>query len=339
MNKDILFKYLKKVINTEILDKSGYFNFRCPFCGDSAKNKRKKRGSFHYKNSNYFYRCFNCGISLEVYSFFKELDYISYKELKKEILMNSTYIRDDQRTPEDTKNKLRINHNNFLDFLNKNYKIKNSTRALNYLIGRGILISNYIKNNLYYTDKLELLYEKFFKDKKKVIYGEGILIPTYNLDKEVNGFQIRLLNNNKLRYVTLKFGEGDMIFNLPNLNPNERIIINEGFFDGQFLKNSLNTSLPGIKKLAYILSEKISKENITIVLDNENSKEIISLMNLLIKDNFNVFIWPKEYKNCKDINELYLKHFVNRRTQLFECINKNTFNNIKAKINLIKWRQ
>jgi len=46
-------------------------NFRCPICGDSRKNKSKKRGYF-YRRTGTFY-CFNCGTSMAGYAFLKAI--------------------------------------------------------------------------------------------------------------------------------------------------------------------------------------------------------------------------------------------------------------------------
>ena len=45
--------------------------FRCPICGDSKKNKLKKRGYF-YRNTG-TYSCFNCDIHLSGYDLLKAI--------------------------------------------------------------------------------------------------------------------------------------------------------------------------------------------------------------------------------------------------------------------------
>ena len=39
------------------------WNFSCPFCGDSQKNKTKARGYVFPKENTLLYRCHNCGVS------------------------------------------------------------------------------------------------------------------------------------------------------------------------------------------------------------------------------------------------------------------------------------
>ena len=48
------------------------FNFRCPHCGDSKKNKTKAKGSFLYRVKNdMFFKCHNCGTGQSLANFIK----------------------------------------------------------------------------------------------------------------------------------------------------------------------------------------------------------------------------------------------------------------------------
>ena len=50
------------------------FNFRCPICGDSSKNKIKARGYIYAKKNDYLYMCHNCGVSMSFYNFLDKVD-------------------------------------------------------------------------------------------------------------------------------------------------------------------------------------------------------------------------------------------------------------------------
>ena len=54
--------------------KDDLYNFRCPLCGDSQKNKLKSRGYVYRKKNDYFYMCHNCGVSTTFYNFLKQVD-------------------------------------------------------------------------------------------------------------------------------------------------------------------------------------------------------------------------------------------------------------------------
>ena len=50
------------------------WNFRCPYCGDSQKNKSKARGFVFRKESNLIYKCHNCGKGASFQNFLKHVD-------------------------------------------------------------------------------------------------------------------------------------------------------------------------------------------------------------------------------------------------------------------------
>ena len=54
--------------------KEDLYNFRCPLCGDSQKNKTKSRGYIFRKKNDYFYMCHNCGASTNFFNFLKQVD-------------------------------------------------------------------------------------------------------------------------------------------------------------------------------------------------------------------------------------------------------------------------
>ena len=65
--------------------KSDLYNFRCPICGDSSKNKTKARGYIYEKKNNYFFMCHNCGASMSFYNFLDKVDPHLLKEYALEI--------------------------------------------------------------------------------------------------------------------------------------------------------------------------------------------------------------------------------------------------------------
>ena len=48
------------------------YNFRCPICGDSQKQKNKARGYLYRVKNNTNYKCHNCGISISFNNFLKD---------------------------------------------------------------------------------------------------------------------------------------------------------------------------------------------------------------------------------------------------------------------------
>ena len=55
-------------------EKNKTYNFRCPYCGDSQKNRFKARGYLWDKGKGLVYSCHNCGITRTFDNFLKEQD-------------------------------------------------------------------------------------------------------------------------------------------------------------------------------------------------------------------------------------------------------------------------
>jgi len=54
--------------------KADLYNFRCPICGDSQRNKNKARGYIYAVKVNTNFKCHNCGASMSFNNFLKKLD-------------------------------------------------------------------------------------------------------------------------------------------------------------------------------------------------------------------------------------------------------------------------
>jgi len=59
--------------------KAGLYNCRCPICGDSQKNKSKARGYIYTMKNGANYKCHNCGASMTLGNFIKQLDVTMHK--------------------------------------------------------------------------------------------------------------------------------------------------------------------------------------------------------------------------------------------------------------------
>jgi transcription elongation factor Elf1 len=56
------------------------WNFRCPYCGDSQKNKTKARGFVYQKKNDLFFKCHNCDVGTTVGKLIEYLDSKTYKD-------------------------------------------------------------------------------------------------------------------------------------------------------------------------------------------------------------------------------------------------------------------
>lgn len=348
--KDVVKKYLSLIIHEgSIIDKQTSLNFRCPFCGDSNYSYKKQRGNIKFTDEVIYFKCFNCGMSLSVRNFFKELNKDIYNDFIAEIreINNISLINKNKSSKQKKSIKEllvikkekseKFDINKFLRYLN-NKKIVNNEDCVKYLNKRKIPLNDYLLNNLYYIENIKKMFNRFFKKRDITINGNGILIPAYDLDSRFIGFQIRLFGNTKLRYFGIKIYENvdTMYFNIPNVDFNKKIIINEGFFDGCFLNNSI--SVAGITNIPILINrifeKKIKPENIYVVLDNEKyNKGLTNILKRCINMNVNIFIWDKNEKS-NDINNLAIEKNI---YDLTEYVYRNSYKGIKAKLKLSTW--
>ena len=54
--------------------KNNLYTFRCPYCGDSKKNKNKTRGYLYQVKTDFNFKCHNCGLSRSFTNFLKDQD-------------------------------------------------------------------------------------------------------------------------------------------------------------------------------------------------------------------------------------------------------------------------
>ena len=64
--------------------KNNLWNFRCPYCGDSQRNKSKARGFVFEQKGELLYKCHNCGISVPFPKLLQDQDIGLYKEYRME---------------------------------------------------------------------------------------------------------------------------------------------------------------------------------------------------------------------------------------------------------------
>ena len=56
------------------------WNFRCPYCGDSKKNRNKARGFVYRTKADLFYKCHNCSVGASFSNLLKYVDANLHKE-------------------------------------------------------------------------------------------------------------------------------------------------------------------------------------------------------------------------------------------------------------------
>ena len=313
--------------------KDDLYNFRCPLCGDSQKNKLKSRGYIFRKKNDYFYMCHNCGISTTFYNFLKEVDPNLLKEYQLERYKNGETGNNNYPKPE------------FEEFKTEKPTFKKALElptidslpethfAKNYVQQRRI--PEAFSSQLYYAEdfrqfveSLGIAKEGLHKEDKRLV------IPFYDKEKNLVAVQGRSLGESKLRYITLKLHDDNKkVFGLDKVDEDKLICVVEGPIDSMFLDNAVATADSNLESITDVLD----KSKVVLVFDNEpRNKEIVAKLEHAIDNHFNVVIWP-EFIEEKDINDMVLNGFSPDEIQ--DIIDKYTVVNLRAKMEFVNWKK
>jgi len=309
--------------------KDDLYNFRCPLCGDSQKNKSKSRGYVYRKGNNYFFMCHNCGASTSFYNFLKQVDPNLLEQYSLELYKASA----NTNSPEPTFSELTVKptFKKSLD-LPKISELSDEHFAKQYVINRSIPTTMY--SNLYYAEDFKALVDSFGVDKDIIAGDKRLVIPFHDKEGNITGFQGRSLSDSKIRYITIKLtDEGPRMFGIDRVNEQEKIFVFEGPIDSMFVKNAVAVASSALESAA----EYLDKSKIVLVYDNEpRNKEIVKLMEKAIDNHFNVVIWPAMITD-KDVNDMILTGF--DIDELHDIMEKNTFVNLRAKMEFVNWKK
>ena len=259
--------------------KSDLYTFRCPICGDSQKNKNKTRGYLYPVKNNTNFKCHNCGASLSFNNFLKELDPVLHKQYTlekfKEGHTGKGFVVE---AP-----KLEFKKPVFKKSLNLP-KASSNPVAKEYLEKRKLNPEKF-----YFADK----FKEWTNTQKQTFDTIGrdecrIIIPMYDRDNNLIGFQGRSLVPNSVKYITVMLDEeAPKIYGLNTIDQNLPVYVVEGPFDSTFIRNSI--AMCGAD--ADISRWGIS--NPVYVYDNEpRNREIVNRISKCISRGERVVIWP-----------------------------------------------
>jgi transcription elongation factor Elf1 len=313
--------------------KSDLYNFRCPLCGDSQKNKTKCRGYVYRKSNDYFYMCHNCGASTTFYNFLEKVDQTLVKEYALERYKHGETGNNNYTKPkfEEFKAPTPVFQKSLelpsIESLPKTHFAKT------YVTSRKIPKECFTR--LYYAEDFKHFVESLGLEQDGLIEGDKrLVIPFYDQDKNLIAFQGRALGESKLRYITIKIDETkNKLFGLDRINQENMVYVVEGPIDSLFIDNAVATADSHLEGASNVLE----KNNITLIFDNEpRNKEICNQIDKAIDNHFNVVIWPP-FVDSKDINDMILDGFSPDEIQ--DIISKNTFVNLRAKAEFVNWKK
>lgn len=320
--------------------KDNLANCRCPICGDSVKNKVKARGFFFEKQGDYFYKCHNCNIGLNLYNF---LDKVS-PSLTKEYTLEKWKDGKPQRTIK-KKNKDMV----FKKKPKKNYTLELPSVAElppNHVCRQFVELRKIPKeawSNLYYTDNFSSWVKTVNPEIANLEQDARLVIPILDHKGRMTGAQGRVIgvasdrnSRRSSRYITIKVEgqENKTWYGMDRLNKDGVVYVVEGPLDSLFIPNCVATV--GMSDTMNI-PDYIKNRSIIFVLDNEpRNSQVIYTMEKLVKDNKKICVWPDSIK-VKDINDMIMAGYSSK--EIINTINENAVSGLEAQIRINKWKK
>jgi len=299
--------------------KSNLYNFRCPICGDSKKNKSKTRGYLYAMKADVNFKCHNCGASMTFSNFLKQLDPALHKQyiferFKTNSSGRGTVIEEPIFKFEAPKFKTRI----------KLPKASDHPRPAGYLAARKLDAENF-----YYAEE----FKKFVNSLKPTFDStkydeERIVIPLY-YEKNLIGLQGRAIDPNPVKYLTVMFDDdAPKIYGLDNIRRDAPVYVTEGPFDSAFICNAIAMCGADADVRRWGISDPVW------IYDNEpRNREITNRLSKTIDSGDKVVIWPESIDD-KDINDMVMSGL-----DVQSVIESNTYSGLEAKLKFTTWKK
>ena len=300
--------------------KADLYNFRCPICGDSQKNKNKTRGYLYPVKNNTNFKCHNCGASLSFNNFLKQIDPTLHKQYTLEKFKEGHTGRSFVVEEPEFEFKKPVFRKSIDLPRASDYKI-----SYEYLTKRGL-----DPQKFYFTDK----FKEWTNQQKQTFDTIGrdeprIIIPMYDRDKNWIGYQGRALNSSPNKYITIMLDEGaPKVYGLDQIRTDAPVYVTEGPFDSTFICNSIAMCGADVDLSGWGISNPVW------VYDNEpRNREIVNRISRTIDRGDSLIIWPSNVVE-KDINDMVLAGH-----DIMNVLKSNTYSGLEAKIKFNIWKK
>ena len=299
--------------------KSNLFNFRCPICGDSKKNKSKTRGYIYGVKQNTNFKCHNCGASMSFNNFLKQVDPVVQKQYTMEKFKDGftgrNFVIEEPEFKFETpkfKKKLKLP------------KASENPTSEGYLTARKLDPSQfyYAENFKKFTNTLKPTFESERHDEERII------IPLY-YQKNLIGFQGRSIGPSKVKYITVMLDDdAPKIYGLDNIRTDAPVYVTEGPFDSTFIRNAIAMCGADLDISRWGISNPVW------IYDNEpRNREITNRIAKTIDAGDSVVIWPNGIDD-KDINDMVMSGL-----DVQSVIDSNTYSGLEAQLKFTTWKK
>ena len=300
--------------------KADLYNFRCPLCGDSRKHKNKARGYFYQVKTNTNYKCHNCGASLSFNNFLKQIDPTLHKQYTMEKFKNGHTGKG--FVVEEPKFEFKK------PVFAKDLDLQRASEvpvAKEYLEKRKLDPTKFYFASKFmeWVNTQKQTFDTIRRDESRII------IPMYDTERNLIGFQGRSLGPNSVKYITVMLNDdAPKIYGLDKIRRDAPVFVTEGPFDSTFIRNSIAMCGADGDVAKWGISNPVW------IYDNEpRNTEIIRRIQSVIASKQTVVIWPSNVLE-KDINDMVLSGL-----DVQSIVEENIYSGLEATIKFNTWKK
>lgn len=325
--------------------------FRCPLCGDSQSNKKKRSAYFYINPDGVSFHCFKCGISQSLYTFLKNSYSDLFLQYKTDFITENGFgyrweEKKQQAKEPIVKRMTMVFSKTPLQKLKKISDLGENHFAKIYVESRKIPKS--VWSDLYFTENYKKwIHENVNKEsfvsltEEQMNYpDQRLVIPFLNMSKTPYAYQGRYLGTSEkaTRYITVKderfTDDLPLIYGLEKIDKTKPIFVLEGPIDSMFVPNAIAVAGSGLNK---ILSKKTSLDFIFCYDNQPRSKTLVKLYDKIIKSGHKIIIWDKSILS-KDINEMITSGELEEKT-LVDRLMEMSYNGFTAELKFSEWKK
>ena len=308
------------------------WQFSCPYCGDSQKNKKKARGFIYRTKNDLFYKCHNCSMGTTVAKLIEYLDANLYKEYVMERYKqgsNGTPYKGAYYTSKPDfdfaapKFKSRLGNLETFDELDENHP------AVKFLLDRALPREAW--NDIYFCPKFYQFTNTLVENKFPSLDGDHprMIIPFRKENGQIFAYQGRAFGNEPQKYITIILDKDyPKIFGMDRVDPHNTIYVTEGPLDSLFIENAVAVAQSDLRIQQF-------KDKCILVPDNEpRNTEVCRQIEQCITEGYKIVLWPNTVKE-KDINEMILSGMT--PAKIMAIIHSNTHSGLKAQTVFNSW--
>lgn len=321
-------KYFKLVNPAADVTSELDISTRCHICGDSKKDKNKKRLHLFTKPSwnHDTVHCFNCLTTLSPWNYFKEYHpsiFPQYRNEIQQLKLNSLAL-----------NEIFTEEKDLESSFNVSSFIKPTPQELFDLPESLIPLT---KEALEYLDKRKVEPEDTWMFSNSVIrigdielhLKNHIIIP-FLYSNKLYGFQAVCINKKQYFIYLPKENYGFKLWNFYNVPLDETVFFFESVFDAKSSGLENIISILGISIDSKI--KELFKDRVFVFDNQQCDARSYEETEKLLKEGEKVMVWPKESERYKDLNDL-VKAGASRE-KVANFIKKNIYSGMEGLIKL-----